>query len=81
LIQPAAQYRRIRVDAPVAQEGPVAANFLHAVRIALGDQDFVFARRGLRDDLSERIGDERRSPEFETLSAGPSNPTRFTAAT
>src|SRR5580658_3876187 len=37
------------------------------MRIAFDDQDLLFRGGGLRDDLYERIGDERRAPELETV--------------
>src|ERR1035438_499874 len=57
-IQPALQNWRVGIDTPVAQEGPIAAHFLHAVRIAFGDQNGFFSRGRFGNHLAEWVGDE-----------------------
>src|SRR5881396_3050771 len=58
----------VRVDAAVAQEGPVAAHFLDAADIHLRDQDLLAIGGGLRHHDPEGIGHEGGAPELE---AGP----------
>src|SRR5262245_48723068 len=59
----------VRIDAPVAQERPVAARVFDEGRIAPGDQNFLaFARFG--DIASEGIGDERVAEEGDAVGAG-----------
>src|SRR6202044_3292681 len=59
--------RAVSVDAPIAQERPVAAHFFDAPRVALGDQNFLAVVRGFRDHLAEGLGHERAAPEFQAV--------------
>ena len=70
-VQPPLQDRRVGVDAAIAQERPAAANFFHAVRIALRHQNLFARSRRFGDDLPKRIGDKRRAPEFQTMIGRP----------
>ena len=46
---------RVAVDAAVAQEGPVPANFFQFAQVNLSDQNFFFVVRALGNDASERV--------------------------
>src|SRR3989475_1289209 len=54
----------VRVGAAVAQERPVAAHFLDAGEVHLGN-DELFGLAGLRHHDAEGIADERVSPELD----------------
>src|SRR6476646_7794930 len=56
---------RIRVNAAVAQEGPIAAHLLHAAAAALDDEHLLAVVRRARQHLPERVADERRPPELQ----------------
>ncbi len=71
----------VGVDAAVAQEGPVAADFFHDGCVAFHHENLFFIVRGFGENAAERVADEGRAPEFEAAISGPSKPTRFTAAT
>ncbi len=55
----------IGVNAAVAEKGPVAANFVHLFRVALGDKHVFFTGGRLCDDAAERIGHEGVAPKFK----------------
>src|SRR6266850_2501930 len=63
--QEAALDAAIRVDAPVAEERPVAAHFLHACEVHLGDDEGLLVGGRLRDDDAKRISEEGVSPELD----------------
>src|ERR1039458_1775415 len=66
----AARQVRVGVDSAIAQEGPVAADFLDPGEVAFDDQGFLGAGAGARDYFAKRIGDKRIAPELEfTLDA------------
>src|SRR5256712_791988 len=65
LPQPAVQDGLIGIDAPVAQERPIAPCVLDAVRVAFDNENLLFVGRSLRRDLPKRIGNERISPELD----------------
>src|SRR2546427_595986 len=55
----------VRVGAPVAQERPVAADFLDSRQIDLGEHEGLVLGR-LGDQDPERVADERVTPEFDS---------------
>src|SRR5262245_59164840 len=55
----------VGVDAPVAQERPVAAHVLDASAVALDDEDLLLGPRAFLEDDAERIGHERAAPELQ----------------
>src|SRR5262249_45874228 len=63
--KPAVENRLIGVNAPVAEERPVAASLFGFLRVAFDDKDFFFFAPGFRCNLAKGIGDERVAPEFE----------------
>src|SRR5947209_14304818 len=69
-IEKSARDWRIRVDAPVAEEGPVAARVFKEPQINFTNQNFFFLVRGLRNDAAERIGKKTAAPEFKARAAG-----------
>jgi len=60
----------VGVDASIAEKRPIAASVFAFCGIAFSDENFFFFAAGLRDDLAERIGDKRISPEFDARIAG-----------
>jgi len=54
----AARQVRVGVDSAIAQEGPVAADFLDLGQVAFDDQRFLVGGACARDDLARWIGDE-----------------------
>ena len=46
---------RVAVDAAVAQEGPVPADFFQLAQVNLSDQNFFFVVRALGNDSSKGI--------------------------
>ena len=58
LADPPVRDRSVRVDAAIAQERPVSADFIHLARVAFRYQHFFLVCGGLRDHLAERIRDE-----------------------
>src|SRR5206468_4266906 len=61
-----AEDRGISVDAPVAQERPIAARLLDQLRIALRDEyRGIGARFG--ENPAERIGDERIAEKLDAV--------------
>src|SRR5882672_7462301 len=63
--QEAALDAAVRVDAPVAEERPVAAHFLHACEVHLGDDEGLLVGGRLRDDDAKRISQEGVTPELD----------------
>src|SRR5579885_2151341 len=57
----------VGVDAPVAQERPVAAGLFDTREIALDHHRLFAIVRGGRDYLAEWIGDKRTAPEIELI--------------
>src|SRR5688572_31322717 len=51
----------------VAQERPTAAHFFDAGRVDVGIEDGLLVGGSFRDDHAERVCDERRPPEFDTI--------------
>src|SRR5262245_57773370 len=64
-----AENRSIGVDASIAEERPVAADFLDQRRVAFRDQN-VFALARLGDVAAEGIGDEGMAEEGDAVGAG-----------
>src|SRR5215475_13245697 len=64
--EPAIENGLIRVNAAIAEKGPVAARLFALFCVAFDDEHFFFFATGLRGDLPKGIGDERVAPEFET---------------
>jgi len=60
----------ISIDAAVAEEGPVAANFFHLPGIAFDDQDLFPIMRCFGENAAEWVTDKRGAPEFETPIGG-----------
>ena len=50
--------RRVGVDSAVAQERPVAANFLESFQVDFADQDFFAVVRGFGEDAAEGIAEK-----------------------
>src|SRR5260370_36078235 len=65
--EPAVEDGLIGVDAAVAQKRPVAAGFFAPSRGALDDADFFLFVRRFADDLTQRIANERISPEIQRM--------------
>src|SRR5271166_6248105 len=65
--QPAAN-RCVGVDAPVAQEWPVAPNLFERLQVDVSDQNLFAIVRALRQHASEWIAKERPAPKFQPLS-------------
>src|SRR5437899_575393 len=63
--QPTVQDWRVRVDAAVAQKGPIAARVFAFCGVALDDEDFFLVVRSFGENLAEGVGDERIAPEFQ----------------
>jgi hypothetical protein len=63
--EPAIENRWVGVNSAIAQKGPIAASVFAFCRIAFNNENFFLFAAGLRDDLAERIGDKRISPEFD----------------
>lgn len=61
----------VGVDAAVAEEGPVAADFVLQLGIALVDEDLFLVARCFGEDPAKRVGEERVAPEFEACISGP----------
>ncbi len=59
----------IRINPPIAQEGPMRAAELHLLQIAIRDENRLLVHRRLRDDLSIGRGHERLAPEFNSILA------------
>ena len=59
---------RVRIDATVAKERPVAARLLDEPGVACGHQDRLI-RAGLREDTPERVCDERVAEELDAARA------------
>src|SRR6266478_9878891 len=57
----------VGVDAAIAQEGPIAANLFQMAQVNLAKQDFFFVMRCFCQHSTERIAEERSSPELESL--------------
>src|ERR1700730_14850342 len=64
-VEKAARDRAVGVDAPIAQERPVAPRLLDARAIAFHDQNLLLGWRRLLEDRAERIGHERSAPELD----------------
>src|SRR5262245_37772152 len=60
----AAQDRRVCVNSPIAQERPVAPRLLDQCRIAASHENLRLSP-GLRQNASERIGDEGVAEELD----------------
>src|SRR5262249_59203319 len=56
----------VGVDAPVAQERPVAPHVLETFQVERSDENRFRIGRCLGEDHAEGIGEERMSPELET---------------
>src|SRR5512144_876382 len=63
--------RGVAVDAPVAQERPVAAHVLQRLHIHFTNQDLFLIVRSFRHHPSKRIAQERPAPELEPRSLCP----------
>lgn len=63
--KPTARNGCIRINAAVAEEGPIAAYFIHLFGVAFGNENVFFASGRLRDDAPERISDKGIAPKFE----------------
>ena len=75
LPEPSFEDRRVGVGAAVAQEGPVAADFLHAAQIAFDDEDLFFVGGSFRDQLARRDRRQTTSPRIPgRCRAGPRSP-------
>src|SRR5436309_14152731 len=57
----------VGVDAAIAEEGPIAANLFQMAQVNFADQDFLFVMRCFCQNSTERIAEERSSPELESL--------------
>src|SRR5205823_3678218 len=68
--QPPLRQIPIRIDPPVAQERPVAADLFHLARLARGPDDFLAVVPPLGEKCAEGIADERRAPEIEPTAFG-----------
>src|SRR5262249_11732597 len=55
----------VRVDAPVAQEGPEPAHALDLREVAVDDEHLLLVGRRAREHAAERIGDEGLAPEAD----------------
>src|SRR5690349_16221239 len=64
----AVEDRPVRVDPPVAEEGPVAPRLLDQLRVALRDEDLRLGAR-LREHAAERVADERVAEELDAVRA------------
>src|SRR6516165_6055977 len=58
--------RLIRVDAPIAKEGPVAARVLEQRRIDFAEKHLFRVMRRLRDNPAEGIRQETPTPELQS---------------
>src|SRR5689334_4096703 len=67
LIQEPVRNAAVAVNPAVAKKRPVAADILQVFQVTLTDQDFFFIMRGLNNDASKRVAEERASPEFKAL--------------
>src|SRR5689334_16686804 len=63
------QNRRVRIDAAIAQEGPIAACVLDQLRVAHGGED-LGALPGFGENAAEGVGDEGVAEELDPFSAG-----------
>src|SRR2546425_8789438 len=66
-VEQAASDGSVGVDAAVAQEGPIASSLFQVAQVNFADQDFFFVVRCFCQHLTERIAEERSSPELESL--------------
>src|SRR4029453_6531423 len=55
----------VGVDAPIAQEGPVAPRLADQPAVAFDDQDLLAVLAGARQHTTEWIADERTAPELQ----------------
>src|SRR3954453_14131132 len=58
----------VAVDAPIAEERPIAPHVFHLLQVDLADQYFFFLMAGLRNHHAERTGEERPAPELQAFS-------------
>ncbi len=70
LVQKASRDRRIGIDAPVAQKGPVAARILEVLQVNFLDQDGFAVMGRLGQDAAKGIGDKGSAPELEPDARG-----------
>src|SRR5436309_191010 len=59
----------VALDAPVAKERPIPANFFQLFQVHFADQDLLAIMRALHQHASERVRQKRRAPEVQSLSA------------
>jgi len=69
-VAPAVGDGGVGVDAAVAEEGPVAADFFDAGAVTFDDEDFFGGVAGFGEGDAEGVGDEGVAPEFEALVRG-----------
>ena len=69
-IEKALRDGRVRIDAAVAQKGPVAARVFNQAEVDLADQNLLCVMRGLGDDAAKRIGQKAAAPELEARPGG-----------
>src|SRR5712692_8180990 len=55
----------VAVAAPVAQEGPVAADILQLMQVNFAKQNFFLVVRSFGEHAAEGVAEKRPSPEFE----------------
>src|SRR5258705_517674 len=66
-IQQTAGNRSIRVDAAIAQEGPVAADVFQVTQVHFAEQNLFPVVRRFRHYAAKGVTEERASPELEAL--------------
>src|SRR5690349_4758280 len=64
--EPAIENRLVGINAPIAQERPIAAGVFAFGRIAFNDENLLVAVGGFRNDLTERIGDKGITPKLQS---------------
>src|SRR6185369_6259934 len=60
----------VGVNAPVAQERPVAPHIFDALAVHFADENLFLVNGALGDDDAERVGEKRRAPELDARTAG-----------
>src|ERR1700722_2378765 len=66
-VQKPTRDRSIRIDPPVAQERPVAADIFEGFQVDVADQNFFAVVRGFGYDAAKRIAEKRSTPKFKSM--------------
>src|ERR1051326_3888248 len=67
LIDQAAGYPAIGINAPIAQKGPMRARYIDLIEMDGANENLLLLRAGFGEQLARSAGDKTLAPEFKAI--------------